>query len=48
MDYCQIRSIPIVKVQISCGIGMGLSHIIPIVDPILNAMDNKKLTASVF
>ena len=33
MDYCQIRSIPIVKVQISCGIGMGLSHIIPIVDP---------------
>ena len=33
MGYCKIRSIPVVEVQISYGIGMGLSHIIPIVDP---------------
>ena len=33
MDYCQIRSIPIVKGQGSYGIGMGLSHIITILDP---------------
>lgn len=30
MEMCQMRSIPIVK---PCGIGMGLSHIIPTLVP---------------
>ena len=34
MECCQVHvcSIPKVRGQRSCGIGMGLSHIIPILD----------------
>ena len=32
MDCCQMCSIPKVRGQRSCGIGMGLNHIIPILD----------------
>ena len=45
MELCQIHSIPIQKGQGSYGIGMGMSHIIPIPDTMGNLRNCAKYVA---